>query len=189
MADTSSGTDFAEMSDIMETEDEKEHALHCDQYNENPTGGEDDFEVDAGDEYAEKEEEEGFVCALPSAAVSTSTAEAMPLAARAAHIGVSKPAAASAVELTEEQKERIARNKQLAMQRLAGREAAKAAENAAAEDSSGASTDGRSHMSRYIASTNPFHHVTDHESSGLLASHQTIKKQRLSLPLTVCTDP
>ena len=169
--------------------DEKEHALHCDQYNENPTGGEDDFEVDAGDEYAEKEEEEVFVCALPSAAVSTSTAEAMSLAASAAHIGVSKPAAASAVELTEEQKERIARNKQLAMQRLAGREAAKAAENAAAEDSSGASTDGRSHMSRYIASTNPFHHVTDHESSGLLASHQTIKKQRLSLPLTVCPDP
>jgi hypothetical protein len=102
----------------------------------------------------------------------------MSLAASAAHIGVSKPAAASAVELTEEQKERIARNKQLAMQRLAGREAAKAAENAAAEDSSGASTDGRSHMSRYIASTNPFHHVTDHESSGLLASHQMIKKQK-----------
>jgi hypothetical protein len=158
--------------------DEKEQDLHCDQYNENLTGGEDDFEMDVGDEYAEMEEEEMLVRALPSAAVSASTAEAMSLADSTAPTGVSKPAAASAFELTEEQKERIARNKQIAMQRLAEREAAKTAENAAAEDSSGASTDGRSHMSRYIANATPFHHVTDHESSGLLASHQMIKKQK-----------
>jgi hypothetical protein len=135
-----------------------EQALHCDQYNENLTGGEDDFEVDVGDEYAEMEEEEMLVRALPSAAVSASTAEAMSLATRTVPIGVSEPAAASAVELTEEQKERIARNKQIAMQRLAEREAAKAAENAAAEDSSDASTDGRSHTSGCITNTNHFHH-------------------------------
>jgi hypothetical protein len=93
----------------METEDEKEQALHCDQYNENLTGGEEDFEVDVGDEYAEMEEEEMLVRALPSAAVSASTAEAMSLNDSTAPIGVSEPAAASAVELTEEQKERIAR--------------------------------------------------------------------------------
>ncbi len=42
MTDTSSGTDLADMSDgndVMETEDEKEQALHCDEYNENLTGG------------------------------------------------------------------------------------------------------------------------------------------------------
>ncbi len=161
------------MSAAVETEDEKEQALHCDQYNENLTGGEDDIEVDVGDEYAEMEEEEMLVRALPSATVfaSANTAEAMSLADSTAPIGVSKPAATSAVELTEEQK-------QIAIQRLAGREAAKAAENAAAEDSSGASIDGRRHMSRHIANATPFHHVTDHESSGLLASHQMIKKQK-----------
>jgi hypothetical protein len=74
----------------------------------------------------------------------------------------------SAVHPTEEQKERIARHKQLAMQRFAERETAKTAENTAAEDSSGASTDARSHTSRYTAKTNPFHHVTDHELSDLL---------------------
>ena len=58
MTDTSSGTGFADMSAAMETEDEKEQALHCDQYNGSPTGGEDDFEVDVVEEYAEKEEEE-----------------------------------------------------------------------------------------------------------------------------------
>jgi hypothetical protein len=51
------------------------------------------------------------------------------------------------------------------------------AENAAAEDSSGSSTD-ESHTSGYIANTNPFHHVTDHEVSGLLASHEMIKEQK-----------
>jgi hypothetical protein len=108
------------MSADVETEDEKEQALHCDQYNENLTGGEEDFEVDVGDEYAEMEEEEMLVHALPSAAASASTAEAMSLNDSTAPIGVSKPAASSAVELTEEQKERIAHNKQIAIQRLAG---------------------------------------------------------------------
>jgi hypothetical protein len=150
VTDTSSGTGFADMSAAVETEDEKEQALHCDQYNENLTDIEDDFEVDVGDEYAEMEEEEMLVRALPSATVSASTTEAMSLNDSTAPIGVSEPAAASAVELTEEQKERIAR----------------------------ASTDGISHMSRYIANATPFHHVTDHESSGLLASHQMIKKQK-----------
>ncbi len=124
-----------------------------------------------GNEYAEEEEEEMLVCALPSAAVSASasTSEAMSLADRTVPIGVSKPAAASAVELTEEQKESIARNKQIVILRIAGRETA--------EDSSGSSTD-ESHTSRYIANTNPFHHVTDHEVSDLLVSHEMIKKQK-----------
>ena len=42
VTDTSSGTDLADMSDVhdvMETDDEKEQALHCDEYNENLTGG------------------------------------------------------------------------------------------------------------------------------------------------------
>ncbi len=135
---------------------------------------EEDFEVDVGDEYAEMEEEEMLVRALPSATVSASTAEAMSLNDRNyvsndVPIGVSEPAAASAVELTEEQKERIARNKQIAMQRLAEREAAKAFENAAAEDSSGASTDGRSHMSRlFIYLIFGTHTIYDHTSHVLL---------------------
>jgi hypothetical protein len=96
---------------------------------------EDVFEADVGDEYAEMEEEEEvmFVRTLPSAAESAraaAPAAAAALAASAAPIGVPTPA--SAAELSEEQKERIARNRQLAMQRLAEREAAKAAENAAA---------------------------------------------------------
>ena len=61
VTDTSSDTGFADMSAAMETEDEKEQALHCDQYNGSPTGGEDDFEVDVGDEYAQKEKEEMLV--------------------------------------------------------------------------------------------------------------------------------
>jgi hypothetical protein len=144
--DTSSGTGFADMSTAVETEHEKKQDLHYDQYNENLTGGEEDFEVDVGDEYAEMEEEEMLVRALPSATVSASanTAEAMSLADSTDPIGVSKSTAVSTVELTEEQK-------QIAIQRLAGREAAKAAENAAAEDSSGASIDGRRHMSKHIA--------------------------------------
>jgi hypothetical protein len=82
------------------------------------------------------------------------------------------------VDPTEEQKERIARHKQLVMQRFAEHETTKTAENTAAEDSSGASTDRRSHTSRYTSNTNHFHHVTDHELSDLLARHQIIKKKR-----------
>jgi hypothetical protein len=115
------------VGDVMEEEEEDGFPAPDD---------EDVFEADVGDEYAEMEEEEVmFVRTLPSAAESARTAApaaAVALAASAAPIGVSTPAAASAVELSEEQKERIARNRQLAMQRLAEREAAKAAENAAA---------------------------------------------------------
>ena len=105
------------VGDVMEEEEEDGFPAPDDEVDE---------DVDVGDEYAEMEEEEEvmFVRTLPSAAVA--------LAASAAPIGVSTPAAASAVELSEEQKERIARNRQLAMQRLAEREAAKAADNAAA---------------------------------------------------------
>ncbi len=68
---------------------------------------EDDFEVDVGDEFAEMEEEEILVRALPSATVSASTAETMSLNDRSyvsndVPIGVSESAAVSAVELTEE---------------------------------------------------------------------------------------
>ncbi len=94
----------------------------------------------------------------------------MSLATRTVPIGVSEPAAASAVELTEEQKERIARNKQIAMQRLAEREAAKAAENAAAEDSSDASTDGRSHTSGCITNTNHFQRLVSDSCKASLSA-------------------
>jgi hypothetical protein len=39
VTDTSSDTDFVDMSDAMEIVDEKEQALHCDQYNEHLTDG------------------------------------------------------------------------------------------------------------------------------------------------------
>jgi len=117
------------VGDVMEVEEEDGFLAPEDEVDE------DVFEADVGDEYAEMEEEEEvmFVRTLPSAAESArNAAPAAAVSLNGTPIGVSTPAAASAVELSEEQKERIARNRQLAMQRLAEREAAKAAENAAA---------------------------------------------------------